>query len=238
MVLKVVNLEKKFKKVVAVDNISFSLDKGEVVVLAGPNGAGKTTTIKCILSLLKKDSGEVYVYDKDVKNREVREKLAYIPESPDLYPLLTVWEHLKFIALAYRVKDWKKKAEELLKIFVIEDKRNTLAKELSKGMKQKLSICMALVHNPEVFLIDEPFIGLDPKGIKDFKDMLKILRDDGKTILVSTHILSSIEELVDEIIIMKKGKLLDKGSKDYLIKKYNFDNNSNLEDIFLKITEE
>lgn len=238
MVLKVVNLEKKFKKVVAVDNISFSLDKGEVVVLAGPNGAGKTTTIKCILSLLKKDSGEVYVYDKDVKNREVREKLAYIPESPDLYPLLTVWEHLKFIALAYRVKDWEKKAEELLKIFVIEDKRNTLAKELSKGMKQKLSICMALVHNPEVFLIDEPFIGLDPKGIKDFKDMLKILRDDGKTILVSTHILSSIEELVDEIIIMKKGNLLDKGSKDYLIKKYNFDNNSNLEDIFLKITEE
>lgn len=238
MILEVKNLEKSFKKVKALEDISFSLDKGQVVILAGPNGAGKTTTIKCILSLLKKDGGEISIYGKDVKGRSAREKLAYIPENPDIYPLLTVWEHLKFIALAYRLKNWEEDGERLLEKFYILEKKHTLAKELSKGMKQKLSIAMAILHKPDIFFIDEPFIGLDPKGIKDFKEILKSLRDEGKTMLVSTHILSSIEELTDEIIIIKKGELIAKGSKRVLIEKYGFNENATLEDVFLKITEE
>ncbi len=168
--LEIKNLVKSFKKVKAIDNISFSLNKGEIAILCGPNGAGKTTTLKCVLSLLKKDSGEILINGNPSSDRSVRETLAYIPETPDLYPLLTVWEHFKFIALAYNIKDWTSKAEEYIEAFNLADKKDTLAKELSKGMKQKVSIIMALIHNPDIFFIDEPFVGLDPQGIKEFSN--------------------------------------------------------------------
>lgn len=235
--MKVTGLEKSYGKEKVLRDISFNINKGEITVLAGPNGAGKTTTIKCILSLLKKDKGDVFIFDKSIKEKSVREKLAYIPENPDIYPYLTVWEHLKFIALAYRLKDWEKKAEEILKLFNILDKKKEIGKNLSKGMKQKISIGMALLHEPEIFLIDEPFVGLDPKGIKDFKDCLTFLRDSGKTILISTHILSSIEEISNRLVIMKKGRILEQGTKVDIIKSIGLNEDMSLEEVFLKITD-
>ena len=119
--LEIKNLVKSFKKVKAIDNISFFLNKGEIAILCGPNGAGKTTTLKCILSLLKKDGGEILINGIPSNQRDVRETLAYIPETPDLYPLLTVWEHFKFIALAYNIKDFSAKAEEYMDAFNLSD---------------------------------------------------------------------------------------------------------------------
>ena len=231
--LEVKNLSKSFKKNKAIDNISFTLNSGEIAILCGPNGAGKTTTLKCILSLLRKDSGEILINGQSIKNRKVRESLSYIPETPDLYNLLTVWEHFKFIALAYKVENWENKAIDLMNTFNLLDKKNELTKDLSKGMKQKVSIIMSLIHNPDYLLIDEPFVGLDPNGIKEFREMLHSIKLLNKTILVSTHILSSIDEISDTIILMKNGKIIDSGNKKLLKEKYNED--GTLEDLFFKI---
>lgn len=236
--MEVKNLVKNYRKEKALQGISFKLNEGEITVLAGPNGAGKTTTIKCILSLLKKDEGDVFIYGESIKNKSIREKLAYIPETPDIYPFLTVWEHLNFIALAYRLENWEQEAEKLLSLFHISDKKDAISKNLSKGMKQKVSICMALLHKPDIFLIDEPFVGLDPRGIKDFKDILMLLKNEEKTVLVSTHILSSIEEISDKLIIIKEGKVLITGSKEDLKHTLGYNNDISLEDIFLNISEE
>lgn len=231
--LEVKNLSKSFKKNKAIDNISFSLNTGEIAILCGPNGAGKTTTLKCILSLLRKDSGDILIDGKSTKDRVTRETLAYIPETPDLYNLLTVWEHFKFIALAYNIKNWTNKAEELMTVFNLSHKKDALAKDLSKGMKQKVSIIMALIHNPNILLIDEPFVGLDPNGIKEFREMLSEIKKLGKTILVSTHILASMEEVSDTMILMKDGKIVDSGTKEYLKEKY--EEEGNIENLFFKI---
>lgn len=232
--LEVKNLSKSFKKNKAIDNISFKLNTGEISILCGPNGAGKTTTLKCILSLLRKDSGDILIIDgKSTKDRTIRENLSYIPETPDLYNLLTVWEHFKFIALAYKIKDWTSKADELMNAFNLANKKDSLAKDLSKGMKQKVSIIMALIHDPSIILIDEPFVGLDPNGIKEFREILSKIKSLGKTILVSTHILASMEEISDTMILMKEGKIVDSGSKEYLKEKYN--ELGNIEDLFFKI---
>ena len=231
--LEVKNLSKSFKKNKAIDNISFTLNSGEIAILCGPNGAGKTTTLKCILSLLRKDSGEILINGQSIKNRKIRESLSYIPETPDLYNLLTVWEHFKFIALAYKVENWENKAIDLMNTFNLLDKKNELTKDLSKGMKQKVSIIMSLIHNPDYLLIDEPFVGLDPNGIKEFREMLHSIKLLNKTILVSTHILSSIDEISDTIILMKNGKIIDSGNKKLFKEKYNED--GTLEDLFFKI---
>lgn len=231
--LEVKNLSKSFKKNKAIDNISFSLNTGEIAILCGPNGAGKTTTLKCILSLLRKDSGDIFIDGKSTKDRVIRESLAYIPETPDLYNLLTVWEHFKFMALAYKIQDWTSIAEDLMDTFNLSNKKDSLIKDLSKGMKQKVSIIMALIHNPSIILIDEPFVGLDPNGIKEFREILSKIKSLGKTMLVSTHILASMEEISDTLILMKEGKIVDSGSKELLKEKYN--EMGNIEDLFFKI---
>ncbi|CAM2915695.1 ABC transporter ATP-binding protein [Hathewaya histolytica] len=233
-ILDVKDLSKRYKKDLAVNHINFQLKESAITILAGPNGAGKTTTIKCILGLLKKNSGEVLIDGKNI--REMKENVAYVPENPDIYPYLTVWESMKFISLAYSLKQWEGKAKEILSMFNIFDKRNEIGKSLSKGMKQKLSICMALLHEPDIFLIDEPFVGLDPLGIKEFKQALKILRDNGKSVLISTHMLATVEELGDNIIIMQNGNILFNGSMKELRCKVE-GNNMKLEDIFINMTD-
>lgn len=130
--LEVKNLSKSFKKNKAIDNISFKLNTGEISILCGPNGAGKTTTLKCILSLLRKDSGDILIDGKSTKDRTIRENLSYIPETPDLYNLLTVWEHFKFIALAYKIKDWTSKVDELMNAFNLANKKILLLKTCLK----------------------------------------------------------------------------------------------------------
>lgn len=237
-ILEVIDLKKYYRHNKAVDGISFHLNQGEIVGLTGPNGAGKTTTIKCILGLLRKTSGEILVDGMDSRLQKSKYKLAYIPETPDIYPMLTVWEHLKFIALAYYIKDWESYGNEILETFDLIEKKNELGKNLSKGMRQKLSICCALLHKPEVFLVDEPLIGLDPKAIRELKDAFKKMREQGKTLLISTHMLDTAEGLCDRILVLKKGNLIAEGTVEELRHSVNAEEGASLEDLFLEVTQD
>ncbi len=204
--LEVSNLTKKYRKTVANDDLNFQVNAGEIAVLIGPNGAGKSTAIKCIAGLLR-FNGIISVCGHPNKSVEAKRSFGYIPEMPAPIETLTVMEHLEFIARAYRVENWQEKADALLVRMELDDKRKKLGKELSKGMQQKLSICCALLPEPQVILLDEPLIGLDPHAIKELKMMLQELKSSGCAILVSTHMLDSVDELWDRALIMMNGKI-------------------------------
>lgn len=229
--LSVNNLSKIYNKFKAVDNVSFEVRSGEIAVLLGPNGAGKSTTIKSIVGLLKFE-GEIKICNNLNKTIKAKRNFAYVPEVPALYELLTVYEHIEYMAKAYSVDDYKDKAEELLKRFDLWDKKDKLGKELSKGMQQKVSICCSLIINPKVILFDEPMIGLDPKAIKELKKVFLELREQGVAIIISTHIIDSINELWDKALIMNEGKIVFSRTRQELI-----DRNESLEEIFFEVTE-
>jgi ABC-type multidrug transport system ATPase subunit len=229
--LEVTNLSKSYNKTLAVKNVNFRAEKGEIAVLAGPNGAGKSTIIKSIAGLLRYD-GVIKVCGMDNKSVEGKRALGYIPEMPAMFPLLSISEHITLMAHAYGVKDYEDRAEELLNLFDLWDKKEKYGSELSKGMQQKVSICSALITDPSVLLIDEPMIGLDPKAIKIMKEILVDLKKNGTTILISTHLLDSVQELWDRILIMKDGEFLLAKAKEELDLK-----DKSLEDIFFEITE-
>ena len=199
------SLTKKYGKLIACDNVSLNIKPGEIAILLGPNGAGKSTLIKSICGLLR-FSGSVNIDGFDNRSVDAKRILGYVPEFPTPYPMLTVEEHLEFIARAYRLRDWKVKADSLIKRFDLDDKRNKLGKELSKGMQQKVSVCCALLPDPKLVILDEPLVGLDPHGIRELKNIIGELRDEGKALLVSTHIIDSIEENWDITFIMNKGR--------------------------------
>lgn len=203
--LTVKNVTKKYDKVLANDNISLTVEKGEIAVLLGPNGAGKSTLIKSICGLLRFE-GEITLDGKKNKSLEAKKLLGYIPEMPAVYDLLTVGEHLEFMLRSYKMKD-DGTGDALLKRFELFDKKDKLAKELSKGMQQKLSICCALVHKPKIIIFDEPMVGLDPYAIKELKDLFCELKNEGASILISTHMMDSVENYWDTAYIMAKGQL-------------------------------
>ncbi len=236
--LEVKGLVKIYGKQMAVDHIDFSLKGGEVVGLLGPNGAGKSTTMKCIVGLLRKTQGEVTIGGYDHLSVEAKKLFSYIPETPSVYDLLTVEEHLQFIAQAYGIKDWKPIAEELMYTYDLLDKRKKLGRDLSKGMRQKVSICCALLTNPSVLLFDEPMIGLDPKAIRNTKKIFRELKENGKTILVSTHLIDSVETIADRIMIMKDGKIIGNDSLDNLRSASSSGVYTTLEDLFLELTKD
>ncbi len=205
--LTVQNLTKRYENTTGADDLSFSVQPGQVAVLLGPNGAGKSTTIKSISGLLK-FQGHITIGGLDNKSVEAKRLFGYVPETPALYDLLTVWEHMEFIGRAYKVDNWQSRAEELLRRFDLDDKKDKLGKELSKGMQQKVSICCALLPQPKMVLFDEPMIGLDPKAIKELKGVFAELRESGAAVLISTHIIDSIEEVWDEVLIMNRAKIV------------------------------
>ncbi|BDB02968.1 ABC transporter ATP-binding protein [Clostridium botulinum] len=229
--LVVKGLCKNYNKFKAVNNVSFDVNEGEIAVLLGPNGAGKSTSIKAIAGLLK-FQGEINICGKDNKSLGAKSKFAYVPEVPALYDLLTVYEHVEYMANAYKVKDYKDKAEHMLKRFDLWDKKDKLGSELSKGMQQKVSICAALITNPKVILFDEPMIGLDPKAIKELKKVFLELKEEGTAVIISTHIIDSISEIWDKALIMKEGNIVFARTKQELI-----DKNESLEEIFFEVTE-
>lgn len=202
--LDVSHVTKNYGKVTACKDVTFHLDPGSVTVLLGPNGAGKSTIMKSIIGFLRHD-GTITVGGFPNKSRDARRLLGYIPEMPSLYPNLTVSEHLEFLARAYRLKDYKQRADALLSQFEMDDKRKKFGDELSKGMQQKLNICMGLLSDPQMLLLDEPMIGLDPHAIKELKGTFGTMREQGKTLLVSTHIIDSVDMLWDRTIIMQDG---------------------------------
>lgn len=225
--LSVINVTKKYKKALANDDVSLTVNKGEIAVLLGPNGAGKSTLIKCICGLLRYD-GRITVGDLENKTTEAKMLLGYVPELPAVYDLLTVGEHLEFIMRAYKTAD-DGYGDRLLHRFELFSKKNTLAKELSKGMQQKLSICCALVHRPQVIIFDEPMVGLDPHAIKQLKEIFKELKSEGVSILISTHMIDSIEDYWDKAYIMVDGRIRHCKDKN--------DGDTPLEELFFAVTE-
>lgn len=215
------NVSKKYGKTLANNNISMDVEPGELTVLLGPNGAGKSTLIKCICGLLRFE-GSISICSHENHSMQAKSVLGYVPEMPSMYTMLTVEEHLKFIAKAYRLKDWEAWGEELLRRFELDDKRKKLGQELSKGMQQKVSICCALLPRPKAVIFDEPFVGLDPHAIRELKSLLRTMKEEGAAIIISTHMIDSMEENWDTTHIMKGGsiietrKRLEMGSKDSL----------------------
>ena len=234
--LKVIHVTKKFKNTTAVDDISFTLDAGTIVGLLGPNGAGKSTTLKTIAGLLRKDSGEITIAGHVNTSPEAKKRFSYVPETPELYEMLTVREHLQFIAYAYNVPDWEEKVTRLFARYDLLDKQDKLAKELSKGMKQKVSLCAGLLSEPDLYLFDEPMIGLDPKAIRETKLLFRELSEQGKTVFVSTHLLDSIENLCHRVLVMKNGKIIADGDIDTLRSQLGDGVNYSLEELFLGVT--
>lgn len=204
--LKVSHVTKKYGKVTACDDVDFTLEPGSVTVLLGPNGAGKSTIMKSIIGFLRYE-GRITVGGYSNKTTDARRILGYIPEMPSLYPNLTVSEHMEFLARAYKLSDYKDRADALFEKFELTDKKKKFGDELSKGMQQKLNICLGLLPEPSVLLLDEPMIGLDPHAIKELKAMINEMRSQGKTLLVSTHIIDSVDMLWDRTIIMQGGKV-------------------------------
>ena len=229
--LTVLNVTKNYHKVVANKDINFVIDDGQIGILLGPNGAGKSTLIKCIMGFLKYQ-GQIQVDGLNNKSVEAKKIMGYVPENPSLYPTLTVEEHLEFIARAYKLKDYEVYKDELLARYELDDKKDKFGDELSKGMQQKLSICCGLLPKPKLILFDEPMIGLDPHAIKELKKQLVELKEQGRTVLLSTHMIDSIEELWDTTYIMKKGQVAA------VVRKAEIGNQEKtLEDIFFEITE-
>lgn len=229
--LSVNNVTKKYGKVIANENISLHIADGQIAVLLGPNGAGKSTIIKSIIGFLKYQ-GSVTVDGLLNKSIEAKRIMGYIPEIPSLYPNLTVDEHLEFVARAYKLDNYKDYKEELLRRFELDDKKKKFGDELSKGMQQKLSICCGLLPKPKLILFDEPMIGLDPHAIKELKSLLLELKQQGASVLVSTHMIDSIEELWDTTYIMMKGRVAAVVERDKM-----GEGDKSLEDIFFEITE-
>jgi ABC-2 type transport system ATP-binding protein len=238
--LQVERLVKQYKNFRAVDELSFTLNPGEIVGLLGPNGAGKTTALRCIAGILRPTSGYALINGHDVVSNQAKAKagLAFVPEVPSLYELLTVDEHLKFIAMCFdTVHLYEERRDMLLKRYDLSEKKDSLVATLSKGMRQKLSVACALVHDANVLIFDEPMIGIDPAGARELKDELMRARDNGACVLISTHLLDTAERLCDRVLIMAKGKKIAEGTLAELQTSSHLEGQS-LEEVFLVLTEE
>jgi ABC-type multidrug transport system ATPase subunit len=226
--IDIIGVSKKYEKTLANDNISLHIPDGTISILLGPNGAGKSTLIKCITGLLR-FKGQILIDSHDNKSIEAKKLLGYVPEMPAVYDLLTVSEHLEFIQRAYRVQN-DTLIHSLLERFELDSKANSLGKELSKGMQQKLSICCALIHSPRVLVFDEPLIGLDPHAIKELKNIFIELKNEGATLLISTHMIESVEDNWDNVNIMMQGHIVTSAnSSEYT--------GQSLNELFFSITE-
>ncbi|MBU3841337.1 MAG: ABC transporter ATP-binding protein [Candidatus Ruminococcus intestinipullorum] len=211
--LEVQGLVKSYGKTVAVDEVSFQVSDGQVGVLLGPNGAGKSTIIKSIAGLLRYQ-GRIAIQGFGAKTIEAKKLFAYVPEIPAMFDALTVREHVEYIRKAYASNITDAEVEEYLRRFDLFDKQDKLGNELSKGMMQKVSICCALAVQPKVLLLDEPMVGLDPKAIRELKEVVLEEKKKGTTILISTHMLEMVEELWDIMFVMEKSKIVASYQKD------------------------
>jgi ABC-2 type transport system ATP-binding protein len=237
--VKLTDVSKKYSDVTAVDYLDLEVRGGEILGLLGPNGSGKSTTLKMILGLVKPDSGSVTVLGIDVDKDPilVRGKVGYVPESPRLYEFLTGIEFLDITGDIYGMQpdDKKKRAEEFLKALDLEGREGDMISSYSEGMKQKTVIISAIMHRPELLLLDEPLSGLDPKSARIIKDLLRQLSSQGVTTIMSTHVLEIAEAMCNRIAIMSSGRLLALGTMEELRQRSKMPG-SRLEEIFLKLT--
>ena len=232
MSLEIKKINKKYGDQDALVDVSFSLKKGDIVGFLGPNGAGKTTLMKIITSILKPDSGDITINGYDTQKNEISTKrqIGYLAENNPLYKDMLVTEYLDFVASLYEIENKKDKVKEIIKKTGLESEIKKKIEELSKGYKQRVGIAAALVHDPNVLILDEPTTGLDPNQLIEIRKLVKEIGQE-KIVLLSTHILQEIPKICNHIIIINKGRIVENTRMQNLIKKSN-----NLEDHFQKLT--
>ena len=238
--IEFINLVKKFGDLVAVNDVTLTVPRGEFFAMLGPNAAGKTTTLKILAGLMKPTSGcaRVCGFDMQLQPLEARRHIAYVPDFPFLYDKLTAWEFFRFTGQVFQMDDARieANAQELAARFHLDEFVNHPLEGLSHGTRQRVAIVSALLHDPEVFVIDEPMVGLDPQHARVVKDVLKERSVKGMTVLVSTHQLSVAEEMADRIGIIHGGKLIAVGTREELRRQSGA--SGALEEIFLSLTAE
>ena len=231
--LKIENLTKRYGEKIAVNNLSLHIAPGEIYGFIGHNGAGKTSTLKCIVGIQDFDEGEIYIDSKSIKNQpiECKKLFAYIPDNPDIYDFMTGIQYLNFVADIFEVSQQER--GELIKkyadMFEISDSLNEAISSYSHGMKQKLVIISALIHSPKLIIMDEPFVGLDPKASHILKGIMRQICDNGGAIFFSTHVLEVAEKLCDRVAIIKNGNLVVSGTIDEV------KGDGSLEEVFLEL---
>lgn len=240
MTVKVEHLTGGYVKKPVIKDLNFELEKGEIVGLIGLNGAGKSTTIKHMLGLINPMEGKLSIsnikINEDIEN--YRRKLSYIPESPVIYDELTLEEHIEMTAMAYQLsrEEAMRRAKPLLKVFRLENELKVFPSHFSKGMKQKVMIICAFIVDPELYIIDEPFLGLDPLGIQSMLDLMVEKRNENRTVLMSTHILATAERYCDRFIILDKGEIVAFGNLDELREQTGLKDKT-LDDIYIHVTQ-
>lgn len=239
--LKIENVTGGYVNIPVLKNISFEVADGELVGLIGLNGAGKSTTINEIIGLLQPYQGQISIDGLSLSQNQAdyRKKIGFIPETPSLYEELTLREHIETVAMAYDipVDEALVRAEKLLQIFRLSDKLEWFPINFSKGMKQKVMIICAFIVDPSLFIIDEPFLGLDPLAIADLTDLLAEEKAKGKSILMSTHVLDSAEKMCDRFVILHQGQVRAAGTLEELQKAF-ADSTASLNDIYMALTKE
>ncbi|MDU3703847.1 MAG: ABC transporter ATP-binding protein [Staphylococcus epidermidis] len=240
MTVKVEHLTGGYRKKPVIKDLNFELEKGEIVGLIGLNGAGKSTTIKHMLGLINPMEGKLSIsnirINEDIEN--YRRKLSYIPESPVIYDELTLEEHIEMTAMAYQLsrEEAMRRAKPLLKVFRLENELKVFPSHFSKGMKQKVMIICAFIVDPELYIIDEPFLGLDPLGIQSMLDLMVEKRNENRTVLMSTHILATAERYCDRFIILDKGEIVAFGNLEELREQTGLKDKT-LDDIYIHVTQ-
>jgi ABC-2 type transport system ATP-binding protein len=237
--IRLTNLTKRYGKFTAVDGINLEIRRGELFGFLGPNGAGKTTTMRMIAGILQPTAGTITIAGDDIAADPIRAKsrLGFIPDRPFVYDKLTGAEFLRFVAALYGQNGGavERRMEELLDLFELMPWKDELVESYSHGMRQKLIISSALLHRPEVIVVDEPMVGLDPKGQKFLKDLFRAFVDRGGTVLMSTHTLDTVEEMCDRIGIIAAGRILACGSMAE-VRHQTENGDAGLEELFLKLT--
>ena len=236
--IETIKLTKKYGDLIAVDSVDLKVEQGELFVFLGPNGAGKTTTIKILTGLLQPTSGIASVAGINVVESplEVKKIMGYLPEDPFLYTKLTGREFLQFIADMHGVDKKRQRIERFIELFELDSSSDELIEGYSLGMKKKIAIGAALIHDPKVLFLDEPTGGLDPKSARLMKDLLQDIRSRGTTVFMTTHILEVAEKMCDRVGIINNGKLITVGTIDDLRSKAQETKAGSLEDIFLELT--
>lgn len=238
--IRVESYKKSYGETIAVHDLSFDVSAGSILGIVGPNGAGKTTTMRALAGIIRPSGGRLSIAGHDVANDPIAAKsqLAFIPDEPQLFDVLTVWEHLEFTASVYRMASFAAEGERLLEQFELTDKRETIAQELSRGMRQKVAICCAYLHQPRAILFDEPLTGLDPRGIRTLKASIRERAAAGAGIMISSHLLDLIGDLCTHLLIVHRGHSLFLGTiAEAKSRLDSAGTDSSLEDVFFQFTE-
>jgi ABC-2 type transport system ATP-binding protein len=239
--ITVTNFSKNYKGFAAVKDLSFTVEPGQILGLVGPNGAGKTTTLRALCGIVPPTAGHLTIAGHDIVKDPIaaKQELGYIPDDPRLFDTLTVWEHLAFTAAAYKVARFEDRAETLLQSFELSHKRDTLVHNLSRGMRQKVAIACAFLHDPKAILFDEPLTGLDPQGIRGIQQAIRERASDGSAIIISSHLLSLFENLCTHVMVLNLGECRRFGTMGDILTEFGqTDSNSALEAAYFTITQD